>query len=679
MLEVLNVTKSFPEAKRKALDNVSFCLPSKGLYAIVGPSGSGKSTLLSLLGLNDKPTFGSILFDGKNLVSFSMGQKETYRRKVIGFLYQSYNLYLSLSPLQNVELPLLFGGIRKKEADEEARSLFKKLKLENLISKETRSLSGGEKQRLSLLRALINHPQILLADEPTGALDEKNSRFVMETLKEVSQNTLVILVSHNENLVHKYAQDYLELSDGKVVHPLNKKGSSFSKIASSKGTKKDYQNMLLNDILKKDKKKNILAFLSSSLAFIALIFSIGFFVGSKSSLESLSSQSLLFGTGSISKKEIYNLPNSPLSLSKSERPKIETLTSFLNSNNLTIVNDYSYFFPSYASFTLNQEMERGCYFSPLYLPNKLGEKELSQGVYLSDSLSECVVNEEFLNKYQAKIGDRVALNLENELTISNVNEDVPLSFSFMVVGVVKELEFLNSPRVYYSYGAIDDYFSFYELPSLSLANKRKTSIKDVVEKAYGNESYCSFAYLVFALNEEGAKKINNLAGETLDDGLVISSSSYTVSSSYESLVNALSTSLLPFLFIELGVVVFIIGALAAHSFNEKRKDIAISLALGAKGKDLVNLFINESLLITFLAMLSSLVFTLIFERLLNYGLESLIGISNLVFIPFKNFLGVPYLFPLLLLLSGFILAFLGSSLPLFKALKSPIFMELKEE
>ncbi len=218
ILRLANVTKKYKldnGKERVVLNNITVAFPSKGFVSIIGKSGSGKSTLLNMISLLDEPTNGCVFYKGQNINKWSIKEKETFRNQNIGIIFQHYHLLENESVLFNIMLPSLINGEKAKDAEFAAKNLLKSIDFkENLYTAKCKDLSGGEKERVAILRALINDPQIILADEPTGALDSTNSILVMNILKEISKNKLVIVVSHNEQLVDEYSDIKISIKDG---------------------------------------------------------------------------------------------------------------------------------------------------------------------------------------------------------------------------------------------------------------------------------------------------------------------------------------------------------------------------------------------------------------------------------------------------------------------------------
>ena len=219
MIEVINVKKDYVKGKltTKALKGISFTLNDHGFISILGPSGCGKSTLLNLLGLLDRPTEGKILIDNEDLSSISTKRQDELRNKKIGFIFQSYHLIPTLTAYENVSLPLsLNTSLSKKEVKEKAEKLLKDVGLFDLKNKYPSELSGGQAQRVAIARSLVNDPTIILADEPTGALDSENSLEITKILKDISAKHLVVVVTHNNELAYKYSDQIIHLLDGKI-------------------------------------------------------------------------------------------------------------------------------------------------------------------------------------------------------------------------------------------------------------------------------------------------------------------------------------------------------------------------------------------------------------------------------------------------------------------------------
>ncbi len=218
MLQIKNIKKEYKTGGRKqlALNNVSLTLRDNEFVAILGPSGSGKTTMLNIIGGLDRYTEGDLIINGISTKKYSDRDWDSYRNHAVGFIFQSYNLIPHQTVLANVELALTISGIGKKERTERAKEALIKVGLEEHMHKLPSQMSGGQMQRVAIARALVNDPEILLADEPTGALDSETSIQIMDLLKEVAKDRLVVMVTHNPELAEEYATRIVKLKDGVI-------------------------------------------------------------------------------------------------------------------------------------------------------------------------------------------------------------------------------------------------------------------------------------------------------------------------------------------------------------------------------------------------------------------------------------------------------------------------------
>lgn len=219
MLVIENISMNYDETPNivHALSNVNLILNKNELTIIEGPSGSGKTTLLNIIGGLLKPSSGKILVNNKNIIEMNDNEKAYYRNKVIGFVFQSFYLEPNFTVYDNVEVPLIIAGIPKNER---RKMILSTLDSVGLLDKEkmiASKLSGGEKQRVSIARAIVNNPEIILADEPTGNLDSKNCDMIMSLLKRISkEDKIVIVITHNDEQAIKYGDKIYRLNDGEI-------------------------------------------------------------------------------------------------------------------------------------------------------------------------------------------------------------------------------------------------------------------------------------------------------------------------------------------------------------------------------------------------------------------------------------------------------------------------------
>lgn len=287
MLEIKKITKVYTTDgfKQTALNKVSINFRDSEFASILGPSGSGKTTLLNIIGGLDRYDSGDLVINEVSTKKYKDSDWDSYRNHRVGFVFQSYNLIAHQTILQNVELALTLSGVSKNERKERAKKVLKDVGLEQHINKRPNQLSGGQMQRVAIARALINDPDILLADEPTGALDSETSKQIMELLKEVAKEKLVIMVTHNPELAQEYSSRIIKLKDGVVIDDtnpydgnINTKESLEIEKQKSKKTSMNLKTALslsLNNLMTKKGRTILTAFAGSiGIIGIALILSL---------------------------------------------------------------------------------------------------------------------------------------------------------------------------------------------------------------------------------------------------------------------------------------------------------------------------------------------------------------------------------------------------------------------
>ncbi len=281
MLELRNIKKTYTvgDIKTKALDGIDISFRDKEFVAILGVSGSGKTTCLNIVGGLDRYDSGEMIIKGKNTKDFKDVDWDAYRNHSIGFVFQNYNLISHISIVDNVELGMTLGGISKAERNKKAIEILKRVGLGEHLHKKPNQLSGGQMQRVAIARALTNEPEILLCDEPTGALDSQTSIQIMDLIKEISRERLVIMVTHNPEIANQYADRIVRFQDGKIVSDSNPYNENSQKYKFSlKRTSMSFLTALklsFNNIKTKKGRTFLTAFASSiGIIGIAVILSL---------------------------------------------------------------------------------------------------------------------------------------------------------------------------------------------------------------------------------------------------------------------------------------------------------------------------------------------------------------------------------------------------------------------
>lgn len=282
MLELKNIKKIYStgDFKQSALKGINLEFRKNEFVSILGPSGSGKTTLLNIIGGLDKYTSGDLIINSKSTKKFKDTDWDSYRNNTIGFIFQSYNLISHISILDNVEMGMTLSGVSPKKRRKKAIEVLKKVGLKDHYNKKPNQLSGGQMQRVAIARSLVNDPDIILADEPTGALDSKTSKQIMDLIKEIAKDKLVIMVTHNPDLANEYATRIINFQDGEILNDSNpikdtNENNDKFKIKKTSMSYKSAINLSFNNLKTKKGRTFITSFASSiGIIGIALILSL---------------------------------------------------------------------------------------------------------------------------------------------------------------------------------------------------------------------------------------------------------------------------------------------------------------------------------------------------------------------------------------------------------------------
>ena len=309
MLKLENITKIYEgkNFKQIALNDVTLAFRNNEFVSILGPSGSGKTTLLNIIGGLDKYTYGNLIIDGVSTRKYKERDWNNYRSKKVGFIFQNYNLINHQTVLSNVFLSLNIAGKPKKESIKLAKKVLNDVGLENYIKKKPKELSGGQMQRVAIARALITNPDIILCDEPTGALDSQTSIQIMELLKEISKEKLVIMVTHNVTLANKYSDRVIALNDGVITYdtsPYEVENYTLKKIKNQRKTMNKFTSLSLsfNNLLTK-KSRTLLTSFAGSIGIIGIALVLSLSKGTQKYINKIEKET--FSKYPISIKENY--------------------------------------------------------------------------------------------------------------------------------------------------------------------------------------------------------------------------------------------------------------------------------------------------------------------------------------------------------------------------------------
>ena len=646
-LELQNVYKDYKLDNKQlfnALSDINVSFEKGELVSIIGESGSGKSTLMNIIGGLDSDYKGEIKIDGKNLKDFKEAELDDYRKKKIGFVFQSFNLIPHLSVLDNVTISLTLSNIKESDKNARAIEILKKLGLEKQIKKKPTQLSGGQKQRVAIARALINNPDIILADEPTGSLDSTTTEQILEILKNIADidNKLVIMVTHSEK-VAKISSRIVEIADGKIIkdqfnsdyvkskgHPALtvKTTSKEGHLSLFSAFKLSFHNMWAS------KTKNFLMALGVSISLISLILMLSLGSGLTGYIDDTASNytNPTIVTLSKSGKDRYgnDLNNNSMSFipqmfESEEIVEIEEeLNSYLETqqNDFRIVSEgenknisYGFSMATIGAGTLvyqnadestKSSMIMYTYTTPPYYTQ---DNLLTENSYLSGQneimLSYAIVDFLGLENPEDVIGKTVTLKINLNLGDETINIDKNVTIS----GIVDVSIFAGMMVMYIDYDFLNDCVKEAQINS---GNTDALGLKP-------SQLY------IQTDSEETTNLINDYIKRNRLD--LSGSVEEQLAAMFSEMMSTFSIALAVIAGISLIVALIMILVVLYMSVSERTREIGVLKSIGARKKDIKLIFSTESLLIGVLSGIVGIIFSLIIGGILIAIFKSLIGFA----------------------------------------------------
>ena len=685
MLKLKNIKKFYKtgDFKQQALKDVSVEFRENEFVAILGPSGSGKTTLLNIIGGLDKYDSGDLIINGKSTKKFKNKDFDAYRNNCIGFIFQSYNLINHISILENVEMSMTLSGISKRKRKKKALELLKKVGLKQHAHKKPNQLSGGQMQRVAIARALANDPNIILADEPTGALDKDNAIKTMKILKNASKKRLVLLVTHNKDLAKQYADRIITLSDGKIVDDQTYKNNEEEVYVDSiqKRRKNNWSINIINHNFKKRIKRNIVSIVGMTISLVFCYLLFGFSTHSNNAIDKVSTKHFDYGTSTIS-KEFRTESDSSITLVKTLRPEENELDDIKTKFPMfEFMVNYDAIFNSgelYIGNEVNKEIRNSFVYD--FTDKSFDKNLIVYGAINNEcSWNDIVVNEKAFNIIQNN-DIHYKFSYENKIEQSNssfIVDYFDLEEKLNIVAVVDELDFLSVPKIYFNYQKIDKIFESKELENLSDKSGKEINWKQYIMEANSYDDITSYSLRCFLVDISKKEKVDELL-KYLSNEIKLTNDSLTIKEALASLTMAATVGLDVFLIIALVGSVLILGVFSFSAYNDDKKESSIFSCLGAKDSEVVGIFTSESLIVVFLAFLFSTVFSWILQKPINLLLNALLDIPNLIDIPIKSFLGIKGLLPLVVLSISIIVILAFTSIPIFINKKISLKKELTD-
>lgn len=635
------------------MSDFSFRFPSKGLFFIKGESGSGKSTLLFLLAGLDKPSNGQIVFCGNRIKDNQI--LNTYLLEYVSIVFQHHYLMEEYSVLFNVSLPLLINGYSLSTAEKKSRELLKRINIkESLYHRKAKFLSGGEKQRVSLARALIKEPSIIFLDEPTGSLDKNNSLMIMKIIKSISLSRLIILVSHDEKLTMPFSDYVISIKDGRIIKNEAKQAFKIEKESNFQIIKrKKYHPNLL--VISKNRfrhrfKKNLFSILSLTFSLICLLLTFGFSLNYKNSISNACNRQLDYGCLTLSKEVSEPVENTNISLIKTFRPSIEEIKYFQEMYPMYIyINNFDYFIEG-CQLSIDGVFFEEFIYSPIYSFTSFMDRNslLIKGKFPSQDLfTNVVINSAAYNKIKntlglEPLGMTIRINLSKTLDYINPQTQISyydiyvLDYSLIICGVVDELSFMSTPKIYYSYKGFYSILNQYILSNYSnYITCCETTIIDYVASISDFNPASSYSIRLFSNPSISEKQIDATI-EHLPSGFTINSIAYMKKQSLFSFLSIVDFALKFFLFLEIIGCLVLIGMLSFSSFVEDQKANAILLSFGLKRTSLFYLYFQEIMFGYLCASILSFPFYFLFKSIFNAIVDNKIGLTHLIHISISS-------------------------------------------
>lgn len=612
MLELKNVCKKYD---REVLKKINLKFGNKGFICLVGESGSGKTTLLNIIGGLEQPDSGKVIFNGNNIKNIN---SSFYSNQLVSFINQNYNLIDKYTVLENILLPI---ELRRIRSPCNVNKILKMLSIYSLKNKKVVSLSGGEKQRVAIARCIVQNTRVILADEPTGALDSENAYSVMRILKNLSKQKLVIVVTHNIELANSFADDIIKINDGKICSKLkviNK--NKYFKIKCNRKIKLSFLKLVKYAIKNLNNKllRNILTILAFTIGLLSLGIVLSIKTGFNKELDSLNKSSFFNYPLVISKNNyVDDFSNKVENKNGVNVKKGSFVTNEIDDKLISLVNNIDKKYVNGITYyrDIDYEFKSISYVNPsnnyFYLVSGRMPENKNEVLIMydeEDSISDKLYN---------------YLDVANNGLINNVFKvnDKEL----IITGIVKSNNdyFKSLSGILYSNDLFDNEITdiYIYANNLNSKNKIKVLLKD---------------YEIF----DNAEEVVNLTKKMLD---------------------GISLVLILFSVISLIVSMIMIFVISYISVMERNKDIGIYKSIGFRNKDIKNLFIVENLIIGMCSFYLTMIFILLVSNVINKFVYSYINFEHIMSLDILNIILLFFLSLILCYVASFIPAKIASN------------------
>ena len=612
MLELKNVCKKYD---REVLKKINLKFGNKGFICLVGESGSGKTTLLNIIGGLEQPDSGKVIFNGNNIKNID---SSFYSNQLVSFINQNYNLIDKYTVLENILLPI---ELRRIRSPCNVDNILKMLGIYSLKNKKVISLSGGEKQRVAIARCIVQNTRVILADEPTGALDSENAYSVMRILKNLSKQKLVIVVTHNIELANSFADDIIKINDGKIYSKLKVINKNiYSKIKCNRKIKLSFIKLVKYAIKNLNNKllRNILTILAFTIGLLSLGIVLSIKTGFNKELDSLNKSSFFNYPLVISKNNyVDDFSNKVENKNGVNVKKGSFVTNEIDDKLISLVNNIDKKYVNGITYyrDIDYEFKSISYVNPsnnyFYLVSGRMPENKNEVMILYDE------------------EDSISDKLYNYLDVSNnglINNVFKINDKELIItGIVKSNNdyFKSLSGILYSNDLFDNEITDIYIYANNLNSKNK--IKDLLKD-----------YEIF----DNAEEVVNLT---------------------KKMVDGISLVLILFSVISLIVSMIMIFVISYISVMERNKDIGIYKSIGFRNKDIKNLFIIENLIIGMCSFYLTMIFILLVSNVINKFVYSYINFEHIMSLDILNIILLFFLSLILCYVASFIPAKIASN------------------
>ena len=612
MLELKNVCKKYD---REVLKKINLKFENKGFICLVGESGSGKTTLLNIIGGLEQPDSGKVIFNGNNIKNID---SSFYSNQLVSFINQNYNLIDKYTVLENILLPI---ELRRIRSPCNVNKILKMLSIYSLKNKKVVSLSGGEKQRVAIARCIVQNTRVILADEPTGALDSENAYSVMRILKNLSKQKLVIVVTHNTELANAFADSIIKIADGKICNKLNViNKNKYFKIKYNRKNKLSFIKLVKYAIKNLNNKllRNILTIIAFTIGLFSLGTVLSIKTGFNKELDSLNKSSFFNYPLVISKNNyVDDFSNKVENKNGVNVKKGSFVTNEIDDKLISLVNNIDKKYVNGITYyrDIDYEFKSISYVNPsnnyFYLVSGRMPENKNEVMILydeEDSISDKLYN---------------YLDVSNNGLINNVfkvNDN-----ELIITGIVKSNNdyFKSLSGILYSNDLFDNEITDIYIYANNLNSKNK--IKDLLKD-----------YEIF----DNAEEVVNLT---------------------KKMVDGISLVLILFSVISLIVSMIMIFVISYISVMERNKDIGIYKSIGFRNKDIKKLFIIENLIIGMCSFYLTMIFILLVSNVINKFVYSYINFEHIMSLDILNIILLFFLSLILCYVASFIPAKIASN------------------